>query len=342
MKGWGVRAARRRHCATLLATLLVSACDKQAAWGDATSIIVAASPDLWSRVADTVQAALEPRVHTVRDERIFQLTYQDPAEAAWGNLRRFKQLLLIGSPEEAWLAPALNGLPSAPEPPALLQLHDVWARDQLVTWLVLPRGGAADAVPGLLSELQALYERQFRDWAVARMFLTGGNAALADTLRQDAGFELILPAVYEWRRQDSVYVFRNDNPDPSQLIREVVVTWRSPIPSAVSAEDLVAWRGQLAQAYYAYPQVVDSAQLEAGSLQLGGSAARGVSGVWSNPPASGWPAAGPFLLRAVPCPAQDRLYLLDGWLYAPGREKYEFVIQLETLIDSFRCGGGPA
>jgi hypothetical protein len=42
----------------------------------------------------------------------------------------------------------------------------------------------------------------------------------------------------------------------------------------------------------------------------------------------------------VPCPAQDRLYLLDAWLYAPGKEKYQYMIQLETLLGTFECAGG--
>lgn len=39
----------------------------------------------------------------------------------------------------------------------------------------------------------------------------------------------------------------------------------------------------------------------------------------------------------VTCDEQDRTYLIDAWLYAPGREKYEYIIQLETIVDSFSC-----
>ena len=40
----------------------------------------------------------------------------------------------------------------------------------------------------------------------------------------------------------------------------------------------------------------------------------------------------------VSCPEQDRTYLLDAWLYIPGRSKYEYVLQLETILDTFVCG----
>jgi hypothetical protein len=32
------------------------------------------------------------------------------------------------------------------------------------------------------------------------------------------------------------------------------------------------------------------------------------------------------------------MYLLDAWLYAPGKQKYEYMIQLQTILDTFRCG----
>ena len=59
-----------------------------------------------------------------------------------------------------------------------------------------------------------------------------------------------------------------------------------------------------------------------------------VRSTWSNPPGQ-WPAAGPVITRLVQCP--EFTFLVDGWVYAPGRPKYEYVVQVETLLDSFRC-----
>jgi hypothetical protein len=63
-----------------------------------------------------------------------------------------------------------------------------------------------------------------------------------------------------------------------------------------------------------------------------------VRGIWSSDE-KGWPGAGLFRTRVVSCPDQDRTYLVDAWLYAPGVEKYEYVVQLETILDSFECEG---
>jgi hypothetical protein len=41
----------------------------------------------------------------------------------------------------------------------------------------------------------------------------------------------------------------------------------------------------------------------------------------------------------ITCEQQNRTYLLDTWLYAPGprRSKYEYMIQLQTILGTFEC-----
>ncbi len=58
-------------------------------------------------------------------------------------------------------------------------------------------------------------------------------------------------------------------------------------------------------------------------------------GVWQDNDT--FPAAGPFVTRAVPCPRQNRTYYMDAWLFAPGTDKYPYLRQLEIVLDSFRC-----
>jgi hypothetical protein len=170
------------------------------------------------------------------------------------------------------------------------------------------------------------------------MYLSGVDSALADTLHIEAGFVLLLPQVYKWSSSDSVFVFRNDNPDPAELIRQIAVTWWTPIPADLQAEGILAWREQLVAAYYSEPQVNTLNNVQAGPMEYRGRPAYQIHGEWTNPPDRGWPAGGPFITRAVVCENQNRMYLIDSWLYAPGKEKYEYMIQLETILDSFRCG----
>lgn len=329
--------------ATLVAlgtlTLAATACDRQGAFGDATSIVVGMDPALWDEVQDDVYSVLEPTIQTVRDERTFTVTFQDPTHELWGRLRQFKQLLLVGTGDEPWMADVMarvdeDDITSAP---LILQVGSVWARAQQVTVILLPESGQGEALRTQLDPLHQLYDAQYRQLALARMFISGRDSALADTLRRRAGFSLLVPDVYRWTQADSVYLFRNDNPDPAELIRQVAVTWRTPIPQELDGEELLTWRAELAEAHYSEPQIVDLSDVQAGPFRYESLSAYQVQAVWQNPPEANWPAAGPFVLWAVACPSQDRLYLLDAWLYAPGKEKYQYMIQLETILGSFRC-----
>jgi hypothetical protein len=182
-----------------------------------------------------------------------------------------------------------------------------------------------------------LTERFLRE-AEIRMFVSGRNAALADSLQDLAGFSLVLPNVYRWGREDSVYIFRNDNPDPSELIRQFAVTWLSPGTEEFSADSLLAWRRAISEEFYAYPQEVDRESFRTRSPEAAGAEIFEIRGAWSNPPGTAWPAAGPFILWGVNCPNQGRTYLVDAWLYAPGKDKWEYMLQLDRILASFQCG----
>ena len=317
--------------------LALGGCDKTGAYGDVNSIIVGTSMELWDEVGETVTTGLEPTIFTVRDERTFKITWQDPLAADWEILREFKQVLLIGTPEDPWVAEAMaDGAPANAEPfgvPGVTQLIDVWARGQLVTVLLLSPGGGAAEVEAHVGELLALFDGQYRTYARTRMFVSGRDSLLTDTLRAVGGFALDLPRVYRWDYQDSVFIFRNDNPDPAELIREIAVTWRTPVAGPLADSAILDWRLSLTRAYYTDEQVVTEELAPGRDL---GDDAYELRGIWESPPGA-WPAAGPFLTRTKACPGQDRVYLLDSWLYAPGKDKYEYMLQLEYILDSFAC-----
>jgi len=174
------------------------------------------------------------------------------------------------------------------------------------------------------------------------MFVSGAKTELADSLQEMAGFSLMLPVVYHWGVEDSLYIFRNDNPDPSELIRQFAVTWRTPIPAELTTDSLMDWKEAVSLESYAYPQAVAREELQIRKLGMGDMTITEVRGAWSNPPGSSWPAAGPFVFWSVTCPEQDRLYFIDAWLYAPGKDKWEYILQLETILETFRCGSQSA
>lgn len=330
-------AVNRRTLApwAAVAFVLAPACSElPLAMGDENSIVATASPELWGEIETFLVPALERTIFTVRDEKTFTVTHIDPSDEDWGKLRLLRQQLVVGTPEDPWIADVLaktgDGAGSG-----VLQVQDVWARRQSVTALVAEdQAGAVAFAASRAPEVAALLDSQYKAWAVSKMFVTGRNEELTQALREQAGFGLVVPTVYEHSvPAESVHVFRNDNPDPSELIRQVAVTWSSPLrPLPLESEALLEWRARLVEAHYDFPQVPNLDHVSA----VPGSDSHTVRAVWENPP-DAFPAAGPFIARAHACPSQDRTYLLDAWLYAPGKEKYEYMIQLEEILDSFSC-----
>ena len=322
------------------ALLPLAACNRiPVALGDVNAIIVTTDPELWTRVEASLLPTLERTVFTVRDEKTFKVTYQTPWEEVWFDLRLFKQQLLIGTESDPWMTDGLAKVDEPVTPPQVVQAHDVWVRDQLVTMVVLEEGGeSVEAVSGFTSALGELFDRQYRDWVVAKMFATGVDTAQGRALEEEFGFRVLVPEVYEYEVSDSVHIFRNDNPDPSELIRQFSISWKSPLPPEPPDEGLLEWRARIVEGYYGYPQVVNLENVFEGPETVDGKQAYAIQAVWQNPPGA-YPAAGPFIVKAIDCPDQDRRYFVDAWLYAPSREKYEYMLQLEEILNSFRCSG---
>ena len=87
---------------TILA--VATACTNSSpSYGDFTSIIAVMAPSVWDEVGDDVYDALEPTIKIVGTERTFTVTYQNPNDGEWHNLRRFRQLLLVGAADDPWI-----------------------------------------------------------------------------------------------------------------------------------------------------------------------------------------------------------------------------------------------
>lgn len=331
-----------RLLAVLVLLLPLAACDRPQAYGDPNAIIVGIPSERWTEVEEMVRQGLQPTIFTVRNEATFRLTQKDPQDPDWPLLRQFRQVLMVGSPDEPWMADAVQKARDRGgdlTPPTLVQTFDVWARGQVVSLMLVPPGSGVEEMSSLVDSLQSLLDRQFRQVSLTRMYASGRNDSLVAQLQREYGFSLDLPRVYYWDRQDSVFVFRNDNPDPSRLIRQIGVTWRTPLPDEFpTQEEMVMWRQEMVDAFYQDEQITEVGQAEFVRGRLGGKEMAQLQAVWGNPPTSDWPRGGPMTLRAIACPDQDRLYLVDAWLYAPGDDKYQYMIQLETILNSFQCG----
>ncbi len=319
----------------VLVGLLPSACKAPQAFGDRNVIIVRADRALWGQVDSLVMNSLERRVFTTRPERTFEVTFVAADDTLWEELRLWQQVLVLGTQDDALVDRLVDRADdSGVQAPAIVQVKDVWARAQRVTVLLLPAEGAAVAVGALLPELFTRLITQYDEWVVERMYTSGLNEALIDSLTR-AGFTLQLPNVYLHTHSDSIFRFGNPyRQGDSDLLRSVLVTWRSGATGA-TRESLRVWRDEIGGRQYSPSQMVLEDGLRADSIRVGGLAAVELRGVWQDN--ADFPAAGPFIARAIACPAQDRTYYMDAWLFAPSTDKYPYLRQLEIVLDSFRC-----
>jgi hypothetical protein len=125
------------------------------------------------------------------------------------------------------------------------------------------------------------------------------------------------------------------------MVRQVTVTWKTPIPPGLQGDALLAWRAQVARDHFEARQTVALANVDASQTTHRGNVAYQLIGPWRSPTGRG-PARGLFILRAVFCPTQDRVYLVDGWLAAPDAAVHRYLVELESIVNSFRCGSARA
>lgn len=318
-----------------LVVLAQPGCRAPQAFGERDSVIVRADAALWEDLGPDVTAALERTVFTNRQERIFTVTFVAPDDTLWNDFRLWQQVVILGTRNDPVVAELLEDS-AQPDlsPPAIFETTGRWARAQLIAVLLLPRQGQAQAARALLPQLYERLLQKYSEWISERMYTTGVNDSLSQVLA-GFGFTLSVPRVYIYRQTDSLFRFANPyRQGDTDLLRSLTLTWMTGT-APVTPASLRAWREQVAKTVYDPPQDILEEGVRFDSVQVAGRAALELRGVWQD--RSDFPAAGPFVARAIVCPGQDRTYYMDASLFAPGTNKYPYLRQLEILLDSFRC-----
>lgn len=328
----------------VMVAVLASACGKPSAFGNANSlIVVSASDSLWQEVRDTTYTALEPRIFTVRPEKKFYVQHVDTASTDdFSKLRTFTQVLVFGTADNRFVRRILDDAGTEGDTtPAIVQARDVWAKGQLATAVVLDperqAGSWRDVLPSLIRRI----EGQYLEFVRNRMYVSGVDTAAMDSLGDRFGFGVRFPQVYDVTvLEDGAgpVVIRNDNPSPADLIRSVLVDWRSPPLDTLTPRRAYRWRAGVDSLYYNVPQGIDTVRNRTRRVEVDGRPGVEATGAWRDE-GTDFPAGGPFIARLVNCP--ERTYFFDAWLYAPGRDKYQYMVQLREILDSFSCTPGP-
>ena len=329
--------------AALLALGLAAACQKGPAFGSDNAIIAVIDPDLDPAVEARVREALEREVYTTRSERVFEVTVATPATI--GDFRKWGRLVVIESLAGAELVPDLVG---DAEGEVLARVEDEWARDQTIWVIAAPSPEAtAELVDARIDSVYRDLHAGWVDHQMERMWASGADSAVAERMREELGFSLVVPEVYRpgsGSAPPDTRTWYNEEP------RRIVSVHWEPAGGGLSPEGVLEARRAWGRLLFEGDEIegalpgdsmpdsvaaVDIPPLQASSTPLGGLPAVRLQGTWRNPTDL---TGGLFLSYGAIC--GERLVLLDGNLYAPERAKYAYLLQFERIFETFRCEAG--
>jgi len=321
----------------LLSVVLFSVmCSKPLSVGKLTEIAVLADEEVWGEIEPDVRGALEREIFSARPETAFRIYYA-PLENP-GKFRKWSKLILVGSLEGG--GPIVDLIPGDVKDEViakgglLYSIPDLWARNQTAFVLITAK---REEIPRYVRHSRELLFLQIdnllRGEVKDRMFQSGLNEELARNLGRKHGFTLMLPIVY---RQDQFTLvpqavrFFNLNPQ-----RSIVVYWEEGLRDNLKPDAVIAKRAELSEHFYPGDYLVEGkTRTEWGDFQ--GHRALKIWGVWENREEL---EGGMFVTWAFNCRESRRFYIIDSVLFSPNprKAKYVYMIQMETIINSFQC-----
>jgi hypothetical protein len=322
-------------CGLIMVATLLWGCAKPIATGSFREIRLLCDDREWGRVGAVLRAAVETPIQSVEPETVFALVRV--GAGAFQTERFSANVLLVAaldSPDSVGqllrkLLPEDSQAAVREGESFLFAEPDLWAADQHVTIVTGPD----------LETLEAFLERAgtflfntlyapLAKRAVDRAYYRGGNKGLQEELLEKYGWSLLLPNPWHTESvggEKLVYFYKND-PD-----RHVMVYWAPAERMSLAPDSCLALRSQLVWRHYDEDQV-DRSRTQVEETTFLGRPALKIVGIWQN---EKHVMGGPFRTYCFVCPEQHRSYLLDLNVFAPGREKFPYLAQLEGIAASF-------
>jgi hypothetical protein len=281
----------------------------------------------WAEVRPAVESLFARKVPTPQPEPEFRLRVG--SEEKFDAYSKFRLLLLVGTTGDTLLRQILgrriDSLPYGDY--GLFKVPNAWVRNQTV--VIFVARAESLLVPGI-----GLYGPRLRHTvrevvlgqAAKAVYLRGYEKRLTDSLSSRFSFAVDIPR--GWLLNDAaaderfVYAFGHF-PD-----RGVFVYWRDTL-GPLEPDSVLDLRDRLTGRFYRGDSV-DPDFTTTEPVEFLGAPALRVEGVWSNDSIT---AGGPFVSYAFNF--QGRYYLLDGYVFNPGKKKLDQVSQVEAVMRTF-------
>ncbi len=299
-------------------------------------------------VGDSILSVLSPNISLLLEpEYLFNLRYIRP-DGFMGILQRHHNVLIVLTFDiKSAHTDKLKSLFSpqtlnvAQKGDRILYQRNLFAQEQSVA-IVLSKDSLAAArlISRESRQLQTFFlvgEEQRID---KRLFgKVAPNTKAMSQIRQNHGFSIRVPFNYELVKDTAGFVWLRYPTNLTDL--DLLVCYRPYRSRAQFDNDsLIAWRNEICKAHIFVNKESDpNSFLTTETLvkpisepaTFAGSYARKIRGLWkANTSSLG---GGPF--TAISFVKGDRQYYLEGFVYAPGKPKREFIRELEAIMRTF-------
>jgi len=175
----------------------------------------------------------------------------------------------------------------------------------------------------------------------ANLFGTKATKGVASFLHKEQGIELRVPIGYVVADKQNDFIWLRQIDAASD--KDIFITWR-PYESEYQLlpDSVLAWRDEVAKKYlFEDPEnpisylVTERENFDviARQVTLNKHFAMQIRALWRT---NTFTMGGPFLGYALVDQPRGRLYYIEGFAYAPARDKREIMRELETILGTFR------
>lgn len=188
------------------------------------------------------------------------------------------------------------------------------------------------------------FNRTERQRITKEILGTRSTRGVADFLREEQQIELRVPVGYKLADKTEDFVWLRNM--TAETDKDIFVTWK-PYESEYQLlpDSLIAWRNETCKKYLyedpARPETFllteeENARVTARQVRLNNHFAMELRGLWRS---NIYTMGGPFLGYALVDEPRGLLYYIEGFAYAPGKDKREMMRELETILWTFKTSG---
>lgn len=321
--------------------LLLSCSLKRESIGSHNKIIVVADSTVWAAVEPDLKAALERIIYTPQPEPIFSLLQKNPDEL--NRITRLPNVLILGDLQEQGEMKKLLDKLLSKESVAriekneafLFQKKNAWALDQILA--VMASEDVETLRKNIVEHRDKIFD-VFDTFSETQTFRTIFSQLeqkeLESKLMDEHGWSVRVPHDYHVAVDSSKlgYVWlRRFSPQ-----RWFSAYWEHvDDPSVLSKEWLLKKRAAFVDEFYDGDYVYEDTLITVREkvVDFNGRYAIRLDGVWQN---DKHVMGGPFRTYGFYNESDGRIYLLDLAVFAPGRQKYPYLRQLDAMAHTFR------